>query len=119
MNDLENPTGQASPGRLFFEPAIASSMKVLVVDDNDALRYAVVRSLREAGYQILEAASGSEGLRLSIESPDLILLDVNLPDMSGFQVCKQLKSSPATSHIPVLHVSSTFVDTEYRVRGLQ
>src|SRR5262244_3616581 len=119
MNEPQNPPDQASRGRFFFALPNPSSMKILVVDDNDALRYAVVRSLREAGYQIAEAATGSEGLRLSGEAPDLILLDVNLPDMSGFRVCEQLKGHPETSHIPVLHISSTFVDPEYRVRGLQ
>jgi signal transduction histidine kinase len=48
----------------------------------------------------------------------LITLDVNLPDMTGFQVCHQLKSDPKTASIPILHVSSTFVDPEYRVKGL-
>jgi len=119
MNDAQTPNRQAFRGKYYFQLPNPSSLKILVVDDNDALRYSVVRSLREAGYQIAEAATGSEGLRLSGDLPDLILLDINLPDMSGFQVCKQLKSSPETSHIPVLHVSSTFVDTEYRVRGLQ
>ena len=96
-----------------------ASIKILVVDDNEALRYTVVRSLRDEGYQIAEAATATEGLRLSSESPDLILLDINLPDMSGFQVCKQLKAAPLTCHIPILHISSTFVDAEYRVRGLR
>lgn len=119
MNDAEKSAPRASWERFAPELPDPASTKILVVDDNDALRYTVVRSLRDVGYQIAEAATGADGLRLSIESPDLILLDVNLPDISGFQVCKQIKASPLTSHIPVLHISSTFVDAEYRVRGLQ
>jgi len=95
-----------------------SGSKILTVDDNDAMRYSLVRSLKDAGYNVMEARTGQEALAMVAEAPDLITLDVNLPDMSGFQVCRQLKSNPATSSIPILHVSSTFVDPEYRVRGL-
>jgi signal transduction histidine kinase len=90
----------------------------LAVDDNEALRYSVVRSLREAGYQVKEARTGQEALALAAEIPDLILLDVNLPDMHGFEICKRIKSNPTTAHIPVLHVSATFVDPEARIEGL-
>ena len=92
---------------------------ILVVDDNDALRYSLVRSLREAGYRVIEAKTGTEALELAGASPDLITLDINLPDIDGFQVCRKLKSAKETSHIPVLHVSSTFTDPEARVFGLQ
>src|SRR5215467_3173425 len=119
MNDAREEAPRVSSERFSAGSQKPSAIKILVIDDNDALRYAVVRSLREAGFQIAEAATGAEGLRLAAESPDLILLDVNLPDMSGFEVCKQIKGSPRTSHIPVLHISSTFVDPEFRVRGLQ
>ena len=95
-----------------------SGSKILTVDDNDAMRYSLVRSLKDAGYNVIEARTGKEALAMAADAPDLITLDVNLPDMSGFQVCRQLKSDPQTSSIPILHVSSTFVDPEYRVRGL-
>ncbi len=68
---------------------------------------------------MLEARSGEEAISLAAEDPDLITLDINLPDMSGFQVCQRLKSEPLTSHIPILHISSTFVDPESRIRGLK
>jgi len=95
-----------------------SGSKILTVDDNDAMRYSLVRSLKDAGYNVIEARTGKEALAMAADAPDLITLDVNLPDMSGFQVCRQLKSDPQTSSIPILHVSSTIVDPEYRVRGL-
>ena len=98
--------------------ASSSGVRILAVDDNEALRYSLVRSLRDAGYEVVEAGSGREALALAATQPDLITLDVNLPDMSGFQVCRQLKEDPATSHIPILHVSSTFVDPNSRVHGL-
>jgi len=100
------------------DPAGNSAIRILTVDDNEALRYSLVRALRDAGYQVMEARTGAEALTLAAELPDLITLDVNLPDMSGFQVCRKIKADPATTHIPILHVSSTFVDPESRVQGL-
>jgi len=92
---------------------------ILTVDDNEALRYSLVRTLRDAGYAVLEAKTGSEALELVSQLPDLVTLDVNLPDIDGFKVCQRIKSNPATNHIPVLHVSSTFVEPEYRAQGLK
>jgi signal transduction histidine kinase len=89
------------------------------VDDNDALRYSLARTLKEGGYNVTEASNGADALRLADEGPDLITLDVHLPDMDGFEICRLLKGNPRTAHIPVLHISATFVDTEYRVRGLE
>ncbi len=100
------------------DPAGNNAIRILTVDDNEALRYSLVRSLRDAGYQVLEAKTGGEALALAAELPDLITLDVNLPDIDGFQVCRQIKSNPATTHIPILHVSSTCVDADSKVQGL-
>ena len=94
-------------------------LTVLTVDDNDILRYTMKRMLSDAGYRVIEARTGGEALKRAKEMPDLITLDINLPDIDGFQVCAKLKSNPQTSRIPVLHVSGTFVEPEYRVRGLQ
>src|SRR5579872_1265201 len=105
--------------RSAVRPPNADGTRILVVDDNDALRYSIRRALQEAGYNVTEARTGSEAIALASESPDLITLDVNLPDMDGFSVCRQLKAAPQTSHIPILHVSSTFTDPESRVHGLQ
>ena len=103
----------------FGVPAVDPKLvKILAVDDNEALRYSLVRSLRDAGYQVTEARNGAEALAGAADLPDLITLDVNLPDMHGFEVCRQIKSNPATAHIPVLHLSSTFVEPDARVQGL-
>jgi two-component system sensor histidine kinase UhpB len=99
-------------------PINNSLVRILAVDDNEALRYSLVRSLREAGYQVIEARTGAEALNLVKQVPDLVTLDVNLPDMHGFDVCKQIKTDPLTAHIPILHLSSTFVDPDARVQGL-
>jgi signal transduction histidine kinase len=96
-----------------------NTIRILTVDDNEALRYSLARSLRDAGYQVVEAKTGAEAIARAAELPDLITLDVNLPDINGFQVCRKIKADPATTHIPILHVSSTFVDPQSRVQGLE
>ena len=101
------------------DPPGNKTIRILTVDDNEALRYSLVRSLRDAGYQVVEAKTGAEAIARAGELPDLITLDVNLPDMDGFQVCRRIKANPATTHIPILHVSSTFVDPRSRVQGLE
>jgi signal transduction histidine kinase len=103
-----------------FAPAAFdnSKIKILAVDDNEALRYSLVRTLRDAGYQVIEAKTGGEALSLAAENPDLITLDVHLPDIMGFEVCKRLKADPVTAHIPILHLSSTYIDPDARVQGL-
>jgi signal transduction histidine kinase len=95
------------------------NITILAVDDNDALRYSLSRTLQAGGYRVIEARNGEEALRLAEQAPDLITLDVRLPDMDGFEVCRKLKSGSNTSHIPVLHISATFTDKEYRIRGLE
>jgi signal transduction histidine kinase len=92
---------------------------ILAVDDNDALRYSLSRTLQGGGYKVVEARNGAEALRLAENVPDLITLDVHLPDKDGFEIGRLLKTNPRTKHIPILHISATFVETEYRVRGLE
>lgn len=94
-------------------------VRILTVDDNDALRYSLTRALRDGGYQVSEARNGTEALLLADQLPDLITLDIHLPDVDGFEVCRRLKGNPRTAHIPILHISATLVDSEYRVRGLE
>ena len=96
-----------------------NGITILTVDDNDAIRYSLTRSLQGGGYRVIEARNGEETLRLADQSPDLITLDVHLPDIDGFEVCRRLKANPRTAHIPVLHISATLTDTENRVRGLE
>jgi signal transduction histidine kinase len=92
---------------------------ILNVDDYHPARYARSKVLRQAGFEVLEAATGQEALDLTEEhSPMLILLDVNLPDMSGFDVCRQLKKNPKTSATPILHISASSVQSYQQVHGL-
>jgi CheY-like chemotaxis protein len=81
-----------------------STSKVLLVDDNDDLRSFLVLLLRRyAGYDILEAATGEAAIETAIsEKPDLIVLDITLPDMSGIGAIKGLKNNPSTAEIPII-----------------
>jgi PAS domain S-box-containing protein len=92
---------------------------LLVVDDNHASRYATARVLRSEGFSVLEAASGQEALTLAQQGPDLIVLDVNLPDIDGFEVCRQLRARPETARTPVIHLSATFTGAADQVRGFE
>jgi two-component system, NtrC family, sensor kinase len=92
---------------------------VLVVDDRPANLYAIVHALTRSGFEVIEAGSGREALELAKQVPAAILLDVKLPDILGYEVCRRLKSNPRTSHIPVLQLSAAFVDNESRVYALE
>ncbi len=92
---------------------------ILHVDDNEANRYAVNRMLRRVGFNVIEAATGEAALELVDQArPDLIILDVKLPDLNGFEVCRRIKSSPDTAFIPVLHLSASFVESRDKAQGL-
>jgi PAS domain S-box-containing protein len=98
-----------------------SSPSVLFVDDDGVNRHALSLVLQSAGFDPCEAGSGTEALRMAAADhrPDLIVLDVNLPDVDGFEVCRRIKAHPATSAIPVLHLSGTFVTPQDRARALE
>ncbi|MFG2564576.1 SpoIIE family protein phosphatase [Streptomyces sp. NPDC048567] len=96
---------------------------VLVLDDNETNRYIVGSWLRRAGHTVVEAADGTEGLALLAAAPDgelpeLAVVDVKLPDMSGFEVCEQIKADPRTASLPVIHVSATAIELSDRTQGL-
>ncbi|MEH1771846.1 MAG: response regulator [Nostoc sp.] len=92
---------------------------ILHVDDNEANRYVVNRILQNAGFSVLEAATGVTGLEAVVNfQPDLVILDVQLPDISGFEVCRQIKANPETTFIPVLQLSASFVQSQDKAEGL-
>ena len=74
--------------------------------------------LRAEGFDVEEAASGAEALALASNQPTIMILDVNLPDIDGLEVCRRLKSEPRTAGITVLQVSATDRETGHRVRAL-
>ncbi|KUM82229.1 fused response regulator/phosphatase [Streptomyces curacoi] len=97
---------------------------VLVVDDVPASRYAMGAVLRRAGHDVVPVGSAGEALseldvRLRAGAlPDVALVDVGLPDMSGFELCRRVKSRPSTAALPVVHFSAMAVEAGDRCRGL-
>jgi len=90
---------------------------LLLVDDNQAKRYVMATWLRRAGHTVVEVATGREALELA-PAAELILLDVNLPDISGFDICRRLKTESRTAAIPIIQVSATAVAVADRAHGL-
>jgi CheY-like chemotaxis protein len=74
--------------------------------------------LAGAGFDVRETATGRDALRLARTAPDLIVLDIALTDIDGFEVCRRLKSDAATRNIPILHKTSVYRDPEHRRQGL-
>lgn len=96
-----------------------SSHTVLVVDDHPTTRYATTRIVRAAGFQTQEASTGTEALMLAKGPISAIVLDVHLPDIDGFGVCRELRADVATMTLPIVHLSATFVRNEDKVMGLE
>ena len=93
---------------------------ILIVDDSETNRYVLATWLKRAGHVVREAATGAEALRLiDTEEVDLVVLDINLPDMSGYEVCEYVKGKTRTSAVPVLHVSATAIQPADRSEGLR
>ena len=93
---------------------------ILIVDDTQDLLDLYSVWLSQAGYKVLQASSGRECLRLVVEElPDLVLLDVMLPDMDGLEVCKIIKSTELTAAIPVIHLSGRRTSADSAAEGLE
>ena len=96
-----------------------SDALILNVDDSDGARYAKSRILTRAGFKVIEASNGGDALlRARQERPNLILLDVKLPDINGLEVCRQLKGGTDTNTILVLQTSASCIGTADKIRAL-
>jgi signal transduction histidine kinase len=94
--------------------------KILIVDDNPVVLFAVSHLLKSEGFTVLEASTGREGLaRARAEAPDLVLLDVMLPDIHGVELCRQIKTAPETSQLFVVLLSSIETSPDSQVTGLE
>jgi CheY-like chemotaxis protein len=103
----------------FLEAAMTLPL-VLNVDDYDAARYAKTRILKNAGYRVHEARSGKEALDM-IERvhPNLVLLDVRLPDIDGRDVARRIRSNPMTADMLILQTSAAFVTDQDVMSGYE
>jgi DNA-binding response OmpR family regulator len=90
-----------------------SAHTILVVDDAQAQRYAIARGLRAQGFATLEAETGGQALELAGRASALVL-DVNLPDIQGTDVCRSLRAGHATTDLPVVHVSAVYITAYHR-----
>ena len=96
-----------------------STGKILVVDDTEANRYTIARILRKEGFEVQEAENGRAGLALVNNDLDLVVLDIHMPEMDGYEVCKRIKADPELRAIPILHISATYTGASDIAFGLE
>ncbi|MFL6708971.1 MAG: response regulator [Massilia sp.] len=95
-------------------------VRILNVDDNDGARYVKSRILAGAGFEVEEAANGTDALdKVARRPPALVLLDVKLPDINGIEVCRRIKADAATAHVLVLQTSAALTGRDDKIRGLE
>jgi DNA-binding response OmpR family regulator len=95
-----------------------STQSVLVIDDDDGLSTLIGREFTSVGWRVRRAASAYEGLELlRAELPDLIFLDVGLPDADGMDICRRIRANPVTSRVPIIMVTARTLEAD-RVEGL-
>lgn len=97
---------------------MSSKDRIVVVEDDEGKRYVLTRQLRQHGFEVLEACTAAQGLALVDHTVDVVILDIKLPDMSGYEVSRRLKSDPAKKHAMILGLSAAYTSGEDRVRGL-
>ena len=101
LDQLHSLTGRSAP------------RKILVIDDEEISRYLLRQLFPSPPYQVIEASSGGEGLRFARdEQPQLILLDLLMPELGGFEVLERLRADPLTAEIPVIISTSKSLDDE-------
>lgn len=92
---------------------------ILNVDDFEAARYAKTRVLQNAGFTVLEACNGAEALEMTARlRPGLVLLDVRLPDIDGFDVCRQIRANSAIGATPIVQTSAAFISANDKANGM-
>ena len=91
--------------------------RILIVDDSPTELYSLRSTLEKRGYQVLTAENGADGIALAVEElPDLVLMDIVMPGLNGFQATRQLTKDPKTEHIPVIIITTKDQETD-RVWG--
>ncbi len=99
--------------------AEARPSTILIVDDDKAQAYAMARVLVRAGFQVLHVHTGREALLAVKRCPDLLVLDIDLPDVNGRDICRSVKADPTTARIAVLHVSATQTGSAAQAEALE
>ena len=99
-------------------PSMITAQKIVAVDDNPASLYSTSRILRSAGFEVIEATTGAEALAAAEQDVGLIILDINLPDIDGLEVCRRLRARTNTAFLPIIHLTATFVAHDDMLQGL-
>src|SRR3954454_17464166 len=92
---------------------------VLFVEDDIGKRYVIARQLRAAEFDIVEATTGAEALAMLTPDFDIAILDIKLPDMYGWDICRKIKEDPQTASVMVLELSAALATPHDRARGLE
>ena len=95
-----------------------SKHTVLVVDDDPTTRYTTTRLLQSGGFKTVTAATGAEALSFVTTGISAVVLDVQLPDFSGFEICRRIRARKETATLPVMHLSAAYIRNEDHVLGL-
>lgn len=99
---------------------MTAPLRILNVDDSDVARYVKHRILKAAGHEVVDASCASEALeRLATEQPHLALVDMKLPDMSGFELTRRIRSMPGTKCLPVIQISAVCVTGDDQQDGFE
>ncbi len=92
---------------LFVLPCLVNMQKILIIEDDKFLRELIAQKLTKESYEVFEAIDGEEGIKkIKTEKPDLVLLDLILPGIDGFEVLSQMKKDPSLSQLPVIILSN-------------
>lgn len=87
--------------------------KIVIAEDEPDIRELIAFTLRFAGYEVITGSNGEEGYQLTrTERPDLVMLDVRMPKLTGYEACKRIKSEPELADIPVIFLSAKGQETE-------
>lgn len=95
-----------------------NNIQILVVDDDPDVLLTTCRILKSEGYRVISTSSAREGLKLVKQKPDLVLLDVNMPELNGFEICQKIKSDPELTDVFVVMISGVMTKPEHQVSGL-
>jgi len=93
--------------------------KVLIVDDSDTYLHSLSKLVEDEGHETITASGGEEGVKAAIDHvPDLILMDIVMPDLNGFQATRKISKNPATANVPVIFVTTKDQETD-RIWGMR
>ncbi len=99
--------------------SVLNNHTILIVDDNDINRMLLSRMLEKRGFSLLEASNGKEAIELAVrERPDLILLDIMMPEIDGYEVCSRLRRRKETADVPIIFLSAKS-ETDDKIKGLE